>query len=128
MIADSAWINLPVGYNLNDHVGVSWDGPLKLNLHSSWPSGCGLITHLTYYLQTDIEISHPSVVTYDFYGAWDKPITSDTDLYLSKWIILGISEAPAQLTSRFQYRKPDGNSHPVGAQSWPHLLGDGQGN
>ncbi|KAK4159710.1 cellobiose dehydrogenase [Cladorrhinum sp. PSN259] len=53
MISSDQWINLPVGYNLNDHVG------------------------------TDIEISHPSVVFYDYYGAWNNPITSDTQMYLS---------------------------------------------
>ncbi|KAK3944430.1 cellobiose dehydrogenase [Diplogelasinospora grovesii] len=53
MLSSDAWIDLPVGYNLNDHVG------------------------------TDIEISHPDVVFYDYYGAWNKPIVSDTETYLS---------------------------------------------
>ncbi|CAO2654539.1 Nn.00g112720.m01.CDS01 [Neocucurbitaria sp. VM-36] len=53
MIASDQWINLPVGYNLNDHVG------------------------------TDIQIAHPDIVFYDFYGAWDKPILSDTEAYLA---------------------------------------------
>ncbi|KAK3321274.1 cellobiose dehydrogenase [Cercophora scortea] len=53
MIGSESWINLPVGYNLNDHVG------------------------------TDIEISHPDVVFYDYYGAWSKPITNDTETYLA---------------------------------------------
>ncbi|KAI1506028.1 cellobiose dehydrogenase [Biscogniauxia marginata] len=52
MISQDSWINLPVGYNLNDHVG------------------------------TDIEIAHPDIVFYDFYGAWDEPILSDTEIYL----------------------------------------------
>ncbi|KAF2645063.1 cellobiose dehydrogenase [Massarina eburnea CBS 473.64] len=52
MIAQDQWINLPVGYNLNDHVG------------------------------TDIQISHPDIVFYDFYGAWSNPIKADTDAYL----------------------------------------------
>ncbi|KAI1421789.1 cellobiose dehydrogenase [Xylaria sp. FL1777] len=53
MISPDSWINLPVGYNLDDHVG------------------------------TDIEVAHPSVVFYDFYGAWDKPILSDTQAYIA---------------------------------------------
>ncbi|KAM7186733.1 hypothetical protein V8F33_011656 [Rhypophila sp. PSN 637] len=53
MIGSDSWINLPVGYNLNDHVG------------------------------TDIEISHPDVVFYDYYGAWNAPIPSDAETYLN---------------------------------------------
>ncbi|KAJ2987273.1 hypothetical protein NUW58_g4598 [Xylaria curta] len=53
MISSDSWINLPVGYNLDDHVG------------------------------TDIEVAHPSVVFYDFYGAYSKPIVSDTQAYLA---------------------------------------------
>ncbi|KAK4107520.1 GMC oxidoreductase [Canariomyces notabilis] len=53
MISSDQWINLPVGYNLNDHVG------------------------------TDIEVEHPDVVFYDYYAAWTKPIVSDTEIYLS---------------------------------------------
>ncbi|KAK4455359.1 cellobiose dehydrogenase [Podospora aff. communis PSN243] len=53
MISQDQWINLPVGYNLNDHVG------------------------------TDIEISHPDVVFYDYYGAWNNPIAEDKEKYLS---------------------------------------------
>ncbi|KAL7627901.1 hypothetical protein AAE478_002096 [Parahypoxylon ruwenzoriense] len=52
MISQGSWINLPVGHNLIDHVG------------------------------TDIEIAHPDVVFYDFYGAWSKPIINDTEKYL----------------------------------------------
>ncbi|KAK4222215.1 cellobiose dehydrogenase [Podospora fimiseda] len=54
MISSDQWINLPVGQNLVDHVG------------------------------TDIEISHPNVVFYDYYGAWNRPITSDTQMYLNQ--------------------------------------------
>jgi len=54
MISSDQWINLPVGNNLNDHVG------------------------------TDIQISHPDIVFYDFYGAYNAPIRSDTDLYLNQ--------------------------------------------
>ncbi|KAK4651108.1 hypothetical protein QC762_611360 [Podospora pseudocomata] len=53
MIDSAQWINLPVGYNLNDHVG------------------------------TDIEIAHPDVVFYDYYAAWRSPIASDAETYLA---------------------------------------------
>ncbi|AEO61303.1 cellobiose dehydrogenase [Thermothelomyces thermophilus ATCC 42464] len=53
MISEDQWIELPVGYNLNDHVG------------------------------TDIEIAHPDVVFYDYYGAWDEPIVEDTERYVA---------------------------------------------
>ncbi|ERS96200.1 hypothetical protein HMPREF1624_07109 [Sporothrix schenckii ATCC 58251] len=53
MIGQDSWIDLPVGYNLNDHVG------------------------------TDIEIAHPDVVFYDYYAAWDTPVVSDEDRYLA---------------------------------------------
>ncbi|KAH8680545.1 cellobiose dehydrogenase [Xylariales sp. PMI_506] len=53
MIDENDWINVPVGYNLEDHVN------------------------------TDTVIEHPSVVFYDFYAAWDDPITSDMNLYLN---------------------------------------------
>jgi hypothetical protein len=35
-------------------------------------------------VQTDIQIAHPDIVFYDFYGAWDNPIQSDVDAYLGK--------------------------------------------
>jgi hypothetical protein len=34
-------------------------------------------------LQTDTVITHPNVVFYDFYAAWDNPIPSDEQSYLS---------------------------------------------
>ncbi|KAF5572589.1 cellobiose dehydrogenase [Fusarium pseudoanthophilum] len=52
MIAKEQWINLPVGYNLEDHTN------------------------------TDTVIKHPSVVFYDFYEAYDNPIPSDKNKYL----------------------------------------------
>lgn len=52
MISSDQWINLPVGYNLDDHTN------------------------------TDIVITHPNVSSYDFYAAYDKPIVSDMDRYL----------------------------------------------
>lgn len=48
----SDWINLPVGYNLMDH------------------------------LNTDLIVTHPNVVFYDFYQAWDAPIETDATAYL----------------------------------------------
>ncbi|KAJ2998041.1 hypothetical protein NUW58_g451 [Xylaria curta] len=54
MISNSSWIKLPVGYNLNDHVN------------------------------TDTVITHPDVVFYDFYEAYDNPNTTDVNLYLNQ--------------------------------------------
>ncbi|KAL2136578.1 hypothetical protein VTI74DRAFT_2883 [Chaetomium olivicolor] len=54
MISNSSWIPLPVGYNLDDH------------------------------LNTDTVITHPNVVFYDFYAAWNNPIAADASSYLSK--------------------------------------------
>lgn len=48
----SDWINLPVGYNLIDH------------------------------LNTDLIVTHPDVVFYDFYAAWTNPIPADQESYL----------------------------------------------
>jgi hypothetical protein len=42
--------------------------------------------------KTDIQIAHPSIVFYDFYGAWNKPIASDVDAYLSNAPYLVIFE------------------------------------
>ncbi|KAI1171383.1 cellobiose dehydrogenase [Nemania sp. FL0916] len=53
-IGNDSWINLPVGYNLVDHVN------------------------------TDTFITHPDVVFYDFYEAWTAPNPTDKSLYLSK--------------------------------------------
>ncbi|KAK6070571.1 fungal cellulose binding domain-containing protein [Seiridium cupressi] len=53
MISKDSWINLPVGSNLADH------------------------------LNTDIYVTHPDVVFYDFYAAWRDPIPSDKEKYLS---------------------------------------------
>ncbi|KAI1843902.1 hypothetical protein JX265_003798 [Neoarthrinium moseri] len=54
MINQTQWINLPVGYNLDDHTN------------------------------TDTVISHPDVVFYDFYEAWDDPNPNDESAYLKK--------------------------------------------
>ncbi|KAI1089568.1 carbohydrate-binding module family 1 protein [Rostrohypoxylon terebratum] len=52
MIANTSWIDLPVGYNLEDHTN------------------------------TDTVITHPDVIFYDYYGAWDSPNTTDKDQYI----------------------------------------------
>ena len=51
-IAKDQWINLPVGYNLIDH------------------------------LNTDLMVTHPDVVFYDFYEAWNTPHEGDKSAYL----------------------------------------------
>ena len=56
MINSSFWLNLPVGYNLDDH------------------------------LNTDTVISHPNVSYYDWPAAWDTPNTTDAANYLNKRI------------------------------------------
>ncbi|KFZ10486.1 hypothetical protein V502_08083 [Pseudogymnoascus sp. VKM F-4520 (FW-2644)] len=54
MIKSEQWITLPVGNNLEDHTN------------------------------TDVVVSHPDVVFYDFYEAYTDPITADKDAYLNK--------------------------------------------
>ncbi|KAI6760392.1 hypothetical protein HG530_009252 [Fusarium avenaceum] len=54
MIKKDDWINLPVGYNLEDHTN------------------------------TDAVIKHPDVVFYDFYEAYDNPFPADEKAYLDK--------------------------------------------
>ncbi|KAE8139037.1 hypothetical protein BDV38DRAFT_281595 [Aspergillus pseudotamarii] len=53
MIAESEWIELPVGENLVDHVN------------------------------TDVVVTHPDVVFYDFKAAYKTPIESDATSYLN---------------------------------------------
>jgi hypothetical protein len=36
--------------------------------------------------QTDTVVTHPDVVFYDFYAAYDTPNTTDTNNYLSMWL------------------------------------------
>ncbi|KAH8158440.1 hypothetical protein CIB48_g9809 [Xylaria polymorpha] len=55
MISSDEWINLPVGYNLVDHVNVSITG----------------------------KVCASDVIFYDFYEAWTKPIPSDRSAYLA---------------------------------------------
>ncbi|KAI0164219.1 hypothetical protein GGR52DRAFT_110854 [Hypoxylon sp. FL1284] len=52
-IEKDSWIDLPVGYNLMDHVN------------------------------TDTYFTHPDVVFYDFYEAWTTPNPSDKEKYLA---------------------------------------------
>lgn len=52
MVNSSQWINLPVGYNLDDHTN------------------------------TDVVITHPNVSFYDFYAAYNDPIVADKTKYL----------------------------------------------
>jgi len=54
MTPSTNWINLPVGYNLDDH------------------------------LNTDTVINHPNISYYDWLAAWDTPIASDVTAYLTK--------------------------------------------
>lgn len=54
MIGSNSWIDVPVGYNLDDHCN------------------------------TDTVISHPNVTFYDFYAAFQTPIPSDEQAYLTK--------------------------------------------
>ncbi|KAL2206933.1 hypothetical protein CC79DRAFT_1343148 [Sarocladium strictum] len=54
MISKDQWIDLPVGYNLEDHTN------------------------------TDTVITHPDVVFYDFYEAYNDPPPADEEKYLDK--------------------------------------------
>ncbi|GFF94128.1 cellobiose dehydrogenase [Aspergillus udagawae] len=64
MIDQSAWINLPVGMNLVDHVN------------------------------TDTVATHPDIVFYDFYAAYTNPIKSDASSYLNSRIGVLTQSAP----------------------------------
>ncbi len=52
-------------------------------MEAAFRGGCSFVTD-TAPVQTDIEIAHPDVVFYDFYEAWNTPIESDEDIYLSE--------------------------------------------
>ncbi|KAI9706878.1 MAG: hypothetical protein M1820_004657 [Bogoriella megaspora] len=54
MIDSKQWLNLPVGLNLDDH------------------------------MNTDIQITHPNIVFYDYYAAYNTPIAADQNSYLQK--------------------------------------------
>lgn len=34
-------------------------------------------------MKTDIQVAHPDIVFYDFYGAYNSPVAADKDAYLS---------------------------------------------
>ncbi|RPB01276.1 FAD/NAD(P)-binding domain-containing protein [Choiromyces venosus 120613-1] len=68
MIDSAKWIKLPVGYNVLDHAN------------------------------TDVVISHPSVKAYDFYAAYNNPITADKDLYLNSRAGILATAAPGPNT------------------------------
>lgn len=71
MIAESEWIELPVGENLVDHVNVSAKRTGEVAIM------------LIRCLQTDVVVTHPDVVFYDFKAAYKTPIESDATSYLS---------------------------------------------
>ncbi|CZT45758.1 probable cellobiose dehydrogenase [Rhynchosporium secalis] len=54
MINETSWINLPLGYNLDDH------------------------------FNTDTVISHPNVTYYDWPASWNTPIEADKVAYLTQ--------------------------------------------
>lgn len=72
MIDEADWINLPVGYNLDDHAN------------------------------TDIVITHPNVSFYDFYAAYDNPIESDTQAYLESRTGILAQSAPNLIAAFWQ--------------------------
>ncbi|KAK3622679.1 hypothetical protein LTR56_022058 [Elasticomyces elasticus] len=72
MVNSSQWLNLPVGYNLDDHTN------------------------------TDLVITHPNVSFYDFYAAYDAPITADKDRYLANRTGILAQSAPNLATVFWQ--------------------------
>ena len=76
MIKSDEWINLPVGYNLEDHTNVRIP-PGRCE------DGLGAAANRL-PRQTDTVVTHPSVVFYDFYEAYTAPNVTDKSLYLGK--------------------------------------------
>ncbi|KAK5683121.1 hypothetical protein LTS10_004652 [Elasticomyces elasticus] len=72
MVNSSQWLNLPVGYNLDDHTN------------------------------TDLVITHPNVSFYDFYKAYQTPITADKDRYLANRTGILAQSAPNLATVFWQ--------------------------
>ncbi|KAK5711780.1 hypothetical protein LTR17_018223 [Elasticomyces elasticus] len=72
MVNSSQWLNLPVGYNLDDHTN------------------------------TDLVITHPNVSFYDFYKAYQNPITADKDSYLANRTGILAQSAPNLATVFWQ--------------------------
>ncbi|KAK8020386.1 carbohydrate-binding module family 1 protein [Apiospora arundinis] len=64
MISKDSWINLPVGYNLADH------------------------------LNTDVYVTHPGFVFYDFYEAWTDPNATDEEKYFANRTGIFTQSAP----------------------------------
>jgi len=62
------WLLLPVGYNVMDHAN------------------------------TDVVVSHPRVVPYDFYEAWENPNPADKNAYISKRAGILATAAPGPNT------------------------------
>lgn len=86
MIGQEDWIDLPVGYNLAEQ------------------------------MNTDMIVTHPEVVFYDFYGAWDDPIQADKDAYLGNRTGILTQAAPnigpMVCPSRFILSPPFSSSFP----------------
>ncbi|TKA81238.1 hypothetical protein B0A55_02376, partial [Friedmanniomyces simplex] len=72
MVNSSQWLNLPVGYNLDDHTN------------------------------TDVVITHPNVSFYDFYAAYDTPILADKNRYLDNRTGILTQSAPNLATVFWQ--------------------------
>ncbi|KAK4953804.1 hypothetical protein LTR10_008408 [Elasticomyces elasticus] len=72
MVNSSQWLNLPVGYNLDDHTN------------------------------TDLVITHPNVSFYDFYAAYSNPLTADKDRYLANRTGILAQSAPNLATVFWQ--------------------------
>ncbi|KAI1845097.1 hypothetical protein JX265_002817 [Neoarthrinium moseri] len=64
MVSKDQWINLPVGSNLVDH------------------------------LNTDVYVTHPDVVFYDFYAAWTDPNPNDKEKYMKNRTGIFTQSAP----------------------------------
>ncbi|KAF4777677.1 fungal cellulose binding domain-containing protein [Colletotrichum scovillei] len=70
ILIDSAqWIDLPVGYNLDDHVN------------------------------TNILLEHPDIVNYDFNGAYNNPVSDDASAYLCEMADLPLRDGSVLLTN-----------------------------
>ncbi|KAK0264834.1 hypothetical protein B0A54_07625 [Friedmanniomyces endolithicus] len=72
MVKSSEWLNLPVGYNLDDHTN------------------------------TDVVITHPNVSFYDFYAAYNTPILADKNRYLNNRTGILTQSAPNLATVFWQ--------------------------
>jgi cellobiose dehydrogenase (acceptor) len=66
-----------------DNVKNSTEGKTLID-SKQWIINNAVGSNLEDHTNTDIVISHPDVVHYDFYKAWDSPIPADKDAYLKK--------------------------------------------